>query len=157
MKKTMLNVILIICVYALSLSLYADHQADKNHTLHVYVTNASQDSLHFERVIGTNPGNKFTINPKIINPGEHTIITVEKQKNNDIFGYVIFSTTEKIEARILILDQEQVHFGQPIFSVYGPKHYSILISKTRNENVGPRYLTYLEAALRIINNPIKQN
>lgn len=130
----------------------ASYAADENHTLHVYVTNDTADILYFDHIEDRHPGNHYAISLSVINPGESTVITVEKLTNNDIFGNVFFTTQTGIDIPLLILDQEQIHFGQPIFSVNNVHHHSILISKTRNQQVGPRYLTYLAASLKIMQN-----
>ena len=150
MKNIIKNLSAALILSCFSIFSCITNAANENHTLHVYITNETHDELQFERVEGGNPGNNFIISSPVIHSGESSIITVEKLLNNDIAGKIVFSNLAGIEANLVILDQEQVHMGQPIFHLSGTKHDSILVSKTRNKNVGPRYLTYVEANLRIV-------
>ncbi|VVC75451.1 hypothetical protein AQUSIP_07410 [Aquicella siphonis] len=142
--------ILPVLFSCIALSAYANTQADENSTLHVTLTNHTHDQLRFDRVTSSRPGSHFSVYPETINPGETTIVTVEKLSNNDIQGMLAFTSANGDEAVLFILDQEQIHFGQPVFHFSGSRYASSLILKTRNRNIGPRYLTYIEARLNIV-------
>jgi len=133
-------------------SAYAN--TDENVILHVYLTNQTKDTFTFDGVSDAHPSDIYTIYPSVIKPGETSIITVEKLGYNDIFGHVNFKSSAGIDARLVILDQEQVHFGQPIFNFTGQQHASLLLSKALYKKISPRYLMYLSASLNII---AKQN
>lgn len=127
----------------------ASLQTDENTTLHVYLVNNTNDQLHFDRIAFSKPGNAFTINPQVFNPGGTVTVTVENLAQNDIDAGVVFANKNGDEATLYILDQLQKHYGRPVFNVMGNNYYSAEISKIRNPNVGPRYLTYIEASLKI--------
>ena len=126
-------------------------QSDENTTLHLYFTNNTDKVLKFDHIAVQMPGNEFSVNPSVINPGEATVITAETLANNDIDARLIFVSPDGDEAILSILDQLQIHYGQPVFNVTGNTFKSTLVSKTRNKNVGPRYLTYLVANLQVVN------
>ena len=143
MKNVILNVAIIFFTCFISASYAASSDtassdasstahANENQLLHVYVTNLTRDTLIFDRVIISRTGSHFSVDPKTINPGESTVVTVEKLVNNDVEGRVIFLNTKGDEASLYILDQQQFHSGQPIFSVSGNTYSSNLLSKTPN-------------------------
>ncbi len=140
----------IIFALLLSTSANALLQTDENTTLHVYMVNNTSDQLHFDHIAFSKPGNSITINPQAFNPGETVTITIEKLAFNDIEAGIVFANKNSNEATLFILDQEQIHYGRPVFNFSGDKFSSTLISKTRNPNVGPRFLTYIEASLEIL-------
>lgn len=123
--------------------------ADENNTLYVTLINNTHDVLNFTRVVDQNAGNLIAVEPVAIHPGETGVVTAEKTLFNDVFARLIFITQENVELALLLLDQEQMHMGQPIFNVTSPKHKSKILSRTRNPTVGPRYLTYVAATIEV--------
>lgn len=119
-------------------------------TLHVYLRNNSRLNFYFMGPLQSNPGNYFSAEPSIVHPGETMKITAEKFLNTDIAANLSFKTSDGSESFFFILDQEQIHAGQPVFDFHGENNSSQLISKKNNENTGPRYLTYVEAVLQIL-------
>jgi hypothetical protein len=131
------------------LTILPAYATDPNHILNIFITNLTQERFDFSHILNSNPGNEFILSTQSLAPGETLTITAIKHLNNDIAASLLFlnSTGEKIP--LLIVDQEQIHFGRPIFSMSGIGFHTNIISMLRNTNVGPRYLTYLEARLEM--------
>lgn len=144
-----MNFTAFLAAFACSAGVFAGQVNDENTILHVTIQNNTTEVIQFDHIINANPGNVFNVNPVKIAPGETGIITAEKTLNNDIFAQLSFTDAHQLQAVLTLLDQEQVHMGQPIFNMKGNSYSSELISKRRNKNIGPRYLTYIEANLRI--------
>lgn len=123
--------------------------ADENTTLQVTLLNHTADALQFDHVANTKPGDVFTVTPSTVQPGETCLITAETNLGNDIFGHVVFTNKTGEEIPVVLLDQVQIHYGRPIFSVSTPHYTSLILTKTRNKNIGPHYLTYLSAAIKV--------
>jgi hypothetical protein len=140
-----------ISLLFLSMSAFAN-QSDVNDTLHVYVKNMSREALTFTGVSGSKPGNEITVTPQVIKPGQEAVITAVKTLNTDIAAYVNFSDALGNIAPLLVMVQRQIHSGQPIFNVASENYTSELDheSLVRNKNIGPLYLTILEAKLQIL-------
>lgn len=122
---------------------------DENNILHVTLLNGTKNTLHFEKVLSANVGNIFNINPNTIAPGQTLVVTAEKTLKNDVAANLVFADEQGNKASLMIIDQEQVHIGQAVFHFSGIAYDSEILSKTRNKNIGSRYLTYLEASLKI--------
>lgn len=152
--RTQLSVFIsFISLLFLSMSAFANQLADVNDTLHVYVKNKSQETLTFTGLSASKPGNEITVIPQAIKPGEEAVITAIKTLNTDIAAYVDFADTLGNKVPLLIVDQRQFHSGQPIFNVTTPNYYSKLSGNlVRNPNIGPLFLTILEARLEIYSN-----
>ncbi|GEM_PF-5914818 len=150
MKTCMLKLIVTFIAFCSMSPILAKPAADENNTLYITLTNTGSEALHFERISDSRPDNHFTVNPQIINPGESTRIIAEKLADNDIEGHLLFANAAGDQIVLYILDQQQFHIGQPVFSVGGTRYRSTLVSKMRNRNIGPRYLSYIAADLKII-------
>ena len=74
---------LLVFLCLTTLSAYA-MQADENHTLHIILTNTTKDTLRFDRVISCKPGNRFTVTPQEVRPGEAMDVMAEILLNEDI-------------------------------------------------------------------------
>jgi hypothetical protein len=155
--KLIKSINLISLIVCMSLSVFTpnifaenNENHNENHILRLSLINETKDNLKFIGVRSAKPGNTFIITPEIIKSGEQGVVTAEKRVNNDIAAKLAFTNSSGGEAILVILDQEQVHFGQPIFTVNGDKYYSVLVSKTWNKNSGPRYLTYVQAIVRVM-------
>jgi hypothetical protein len=147
MIRHYIRVLVLICF--LSTPCYAGMTGDENNIVRTTIINNTHDTLQFISVIVKNTGNMISVEPNNIGPGELGIVTAEKTLFNDVYARLLFNTQEGVESTFTILDQEQVHAGQPIFNFSSSKHKSKLLFKTRNPHVGPRYLMYIAASIEV--------
>jgi hypothetical protein len=154
MKKSVLNVLMMLLICFIPVCSYAYIDPDPDYVLHLTVTNVTNDILSFDHVEIIRPFSEYKVSPLVIHPGENTMITVTKDpsKRNDILGRVVFVDSKGYRVPLFIQDQVQFHFGQPIFSVFeGGQYHSEVVPKSLvlNENRGVLYLNYLAAHVRI--------
>lgn len=145
-----LTVIIILFAFITSISAHAADPVNNNHIIHVFVTNMTLERFEFTDIYNANPGNEFILSSTTLNPGETLTITAIKHLRTDVFGNLFFFTSTGKRIVLTILDQEQIHFGRPLFNMSGSGYQSKIISMVRNSNIGPRYLTYLEAKLQLL-------
>lgn len=140
---------LIMLVPGLLCSTYVTAQAVDQQSLDLYIKNESASSWQFNQVLQSQPGNFFTVEPETIRPGVTAHITAVKTMHNDIVANLLFNDAKGDSAILFVLDQEQIHMGQPVFNFSGSHVFAKLLSQTRNPNVGPRYLSYIKAEIVI--------
>lgn len=127
--------------------------ADENNTIYIHLINTTPDTLTFERVISSKPGNEFTMDVQRLGPGETTTLTAVKNMNHDIEAKLLFNNGKDDIAILQIHVQRQFHMGQMELGFNGEKFTSSLTSKTPNPNIGPLFLTYIAADLSIAIRP----
>lgn len=149
MKK--FKIFLLIAQLFIVVSCYATTLED-NDTVNIYIKNNTKTSMVFEKVLTKNPSNQITITPNVVNPGETVTVSITKYKRNDVFARITFRDTNGVQMLLYVLDQIQLHMGQPVFNISSDQHHSILNSKTRNKNIGPLNLTFTQADLILLDN-----
>lgn len=138
----------VIASIALNTTSYA---ADANQTFVLTLVNHSNETLMIQSVEAAS-GVNFIPDRELWAPGTTIHIIAENIASNGVLGHVRFLDGKRHIASLRLEVREQRHTGQPVFGINNQFYKSIVLSKTRNPNVGGRYLTYTDATIELQQN-----
>jgi hypothetical protein len=91
------------------------------------ITNHSSNTLTFERFGQSNPGDKFTIQDKVLFPGMSTVATGSVPYPghcDNLWGHLLFTDPQGREFTLDVRDQRKCQYGQRVLSVDDSHYYS---------------------------------
>jgi hypothetical protein len=156
---------LLLALGALALALAAhDRGEDMFNRVEVFVTNKTPHVFTFAVLSGANPGNTWLLDgapatappnktaPVVLRPGGTLNVTGTSSSREDLFALVTFDLTDMpppTNVTVWILDPQQFHIVQPIFSVDINDLVQSNSSLTRNPVIEPLAVLVIEANITI--------
>ncbi len=147
MKKNitqfLLSIAMLLLMYNTS---YASR--DENHTFTLKLLNSTNETFIIQS-IASRTGVLIESNNERWMPNTTIDIHCENISSNSVFGEIRFLDSQNYISLLLIDVREQRHIGQPVFGIHNQYYKSKPLSKTRNTNIGGRFLTHTAATVEL--------
>jgi len=124
------------------------YAADVNQTFYLTLINRSNETLIIQSIRTVN-GVTLQADRELWRPGSVINIVAENISSNGINARVRFFGDNKKHTVLFLEIREQRHTGQPIIGLNNEYYQSTVLSKTRNTNIGGRYLMYTAATVEL--------
>jgi hypothetical protein len=144
-----IRLVLVLSLLTLSVPCWADGPI--GYTLGFTITNQSANTLTFDRFGTSTPGDKFTIQDRVLFPGMSTLATGSVPYPghcDDLWGHLLFTDSKGHHLTLDVRDQRKCHYGQRALSADDSNYYSDSVIHT-NTFPSPNSLMSTDASVTI--------